>query len=171
MGLRLLLLFAILSGFALFGWTAATWRKDAQIATIKNEHATELAAATSQALALQQERDAARSTLAAKLSTVDAEGVRALKKAQNETDRLRTCVRNGTCGVRVEATCPPASGSVLPSTATNSGVDSGAGARLTPEAEQDYFNLRTDIKRVQTKLSACQAAAANLTGQKLLSVE
>ena len=164
---RLTIVAALLAASAGAGWTTAVWRKNAEIAVLQAQQANAIAVANSAALALQQERDIASNALAKRLMDIDMTGVTALKKAQNETDRLRTCVRDGTCGLRIAAVCQgTAIGSVVPSTPADTRVDSGAGARLTLEAEQDYFDFRADIRRVQAKLTACQSAAATLTGQK-----
>jgi hypothetical protein len=81
----------------------------------------------------------------------DAEAQTQLEKANAETNRLRACIRNGTCGLRVN---------VLPSACPGAAVDSGTGARLTPDAEQAYYSLRDGLAKLQGKLQACQQRLA-----------
>lgn len=128
------------------------------------DHATAGEKAAERALALQQERDKARDDLATALSSIDTRQNAKLKDAENENSRLNSCLRRGTCGLRVAAVCP-IPGSVMPTAATGGGVDSGAGARLDAGAEPAYLAVRSGINRVQTKLAACQQSLSVLTGQ------
>ncbi len=77
-----------------------------------------------------------------------------LQHAQRETNQLRDCVRDGTCGLRINAVCPAATGRLEEPSAA--GLDPGTGARLAPSAERAYFALRDGIDSAQSKLSACQ---------------
>jgi len=76
-----------------------------------------------------------------------------LRKAQNETNRYRACLADGTCGLRIDATCPGTTGT---ETAQGGGVDSGAGAQLNGAARQAYSALRDGITSATAKLAACQ---------------
>lgn len=99
--------------------------------------------------------------------THDADALRAiadqaqikLKGAQDETNRLRDCMRRGTCGLHLHASCSAG----LPATITASGVGTGGGAQLDADAERNYFALRDAIQRTETKLSACQGSLRELT--------
>lgn len=121
--------------------------------------------AAERALALQQERDQAREALGATLAGIDTRENAKLKDAENENNRLRDCLRRGTCGLRIAAICPASPGGVLSAAAGGGGVDSGAGAGLTAQAEQDYFVLRSGISSAQRKLAACQESLGKITGQ------
>lgn len=136
---------AALAG-ALGGWTINGWRLNAAY------DAERLQAARDAARDLQAAYDA-RDALAADLAASNDLHLAKLKGAQDETNRLRDCLRSGTCGLRVAVKCPdqPTAG------ATGTGVDSGAWADLAPTAGQAYFALRDGIDRVDVKLAACQA--------------
>jgi hypothetical protein len=123
--------------------------------------------AAERALVLQQERDKAREDLGVALASIDARENAKLKEAENETNRLRDCLRRGTCGLRIAAVCPANPGGVVPAAAAGGGLDSGAGAGLTPQAEQDYFLLRSGISSAQRKLAACQSTLREITEQTL----
>lgn len=140
------------------GWGANGWRKDAEIDRIHASHARSLAAANSAALALQKRLDAAADDKRAALAQLDAEGSARLKDAQNENDRMRRCIVDGTCGLRVRTVARSCPADPVPSIPDASGVDHGAGAELDPTARQDYFTLREAMSRVHAKLAACQAA-------------
>lgn len=144
------------------GWAINGWRLGAELQALKATHAEERAAdATAAGLDLAakvKERDA----LAQRLADIDAEGSAALRKANDETERLRTCVRNGTCGLRIAAHCPP-SVATGPGSAKSPGVDIGAAPVLDPALEQNYFALRTNIIGGEAKLTACQTSLAAFT--------
>ena len=110
----------------LVGWTAQGWRKDAVIAELKQKHEAAISKASDDALALQQTRDNDHAAVVSKITAVDASATFALTKAQNETDRLRNCVRTGTCGLRIAATCPAAASGVMPSAPADPGSSSMA---------------------------------------------
>jgi hypothetical protein len=134
-------------------------------ANTKAAYATEGRKAADRALVLQQERDQARADLAARLSDIDTAESKKLKESENENNRLRDCLRRGTCGLRIAAVCPANTGSVVSAARPGGSVDSGAGAGLTTQAEQDYFVLRAGISSAQRKLAACQASLGKITGQ------
>lgn len=130
---------AILASFAC-GWMVNGWRMDAE-ALEAAEHAAEAL----------RERTAERDALAASLRASNDQHAAKLKGAQDETNRLRDCLRSGTCGLRIGARCP------APETPAATGVDSGAGAVLDRAAESAYFALRDGIDRASAQLEACQA--------------
>lgn len=128
------------------GWSVNGWRLTS---TYNAEAVARAVAYADQVAALTTERDA----LAVKLSTRDNANLTNLRKAQNETNRMRDCVRDGTCGLRVAVACPDPTS---PGTATNPGVDTGPSARLTGPAESAYFALRDGISIASAQLAACQ---------------
>jgi prophage endopeptidase len=138
------------------GWSVNGWRLNGQISDIQAKHATEQASASRAALTLQQERDAARDALGKLQSDIDARGTIELTKVKNENNLLRADVAAGVKRLRISAVCN-APASDLSGTAASGRVDTGATAGLTPDAEQNYFTLRSGIATTQTVLAACQA--------------
>lgn len=128
------------------GYKVADWRFTAQA----NGEALERARRAEKALAtVIIERDALAGALAAK----NDKNLTALKDAQNETNRLRDCLRAGTCGLRVAVACTNPAG---PQSPARPGVDSGTGAELAEPARRAYFALRDGIDRSSAQLAACQ---------------
>lgn len=78
------------------GWVANGWRLDGQ-------HATELAQRDRQALAVAEQVMAIGRAANAAISTADAKAWKGLEDEKKELRRLRGCVANGTCGVRLIA--------------------------------------------------------------------
>lgn len=112
------------------GWMVNGWRLNAQ-------HQTEKLAAAKATLRLTDG-----------LAATNDENLAKLEKSQNETTRLRDCLRTGTCGLRVHTICPTATPSAS--------VDTGEGAELAEPARRAYFALRDAIDKHQAQLSACQ---------------
>lgn len=147
------------------GWAVNGWRLSSEVADLEVEHSKAVATAANarsdEVVRLTGERD----RLQGVLGTLDAAGLEKIKGEANETERLRTCVAAGTCGLRVRAVCPAAPAGV-PGAPQSSSVDSGAGARLDGPAESAYFTLRGGILSAQNKLATCQASLGCLTGQR-----
>lgn len=131
---------ALLAAFAC-GWLVNGWRMDAEALEVAEQAAKTL-----------RERTAERDALAASLRAANDQHAAKLKGAQDETNRLRDCLRSGTCGLRIGARCPSA-----PETPAAAGVDPGARAELDRAAESAYFALRDGIDRAAAQLAACQA--------------
>lgn len=152
---RVLIAAGALVASAAGGWVVNGWRLHSEIDGIKRAHAEALAANTASTMAAQKALDAKRDQLAQRIAVIDTEESQALKKANDETERLRRCIADGTCGLRVRAVCPkPAV--VVSSAAPSSGMGADTSARLDRTVEPDYFALRDGINTVQKQLSACQ---------------
>lgn len=145
---RAALISALVIGCAAFagGWSVNGWR-------LSSEYSAERLVAVQNARDALTRLTAERDALAAKLAASDDTHLAHLRTAQNETNRLRDCLRSGACGLRIAAVCPPAGS---PAVAAGPGVDTGAGARLDGAAESAYFALRDGIDRAQAQLAACQ---------------
>lgn len=139
------------------GWKVCAWRQASQVA---DKQAQELSDAIRDRDAAIKERDA----FAARVNASDSKAQEGLKNAQAENDRLRDCLRNGSCWLRVAAKCPP----VPASSPAASGpvVDHGTAPRLDSAVESAYFALRDGIEQQRRQLEACQA---RLTGSVGLS--
>lgn len=127
------------------GWAVNGWRLNAK----HDREAREVAEVTRVTLA---QRTAERDALQARLTASDDAERKKLQEAQDETNRLRDCLRNGTCGLRIAAKCPAR----LPQADPVPSVDTGTGAELDRPAEQAYFALRDGINRASAQLAACQ---------------
>jgi hypothetical protein len=106
-----------------------------------------------------QQRDAMQKS--ADAAALDA--ANKLKVANDETEKLRTCVNSGNgCGLRVHVVTrivASASGAAMPEAAS----DSAAGyAFLAPDAGSAYFALRSAINAVEAQLTACKAYARQM---------
>jgi len=146
------------------GWTSQGWRLGTKLATVQKEHAEALSTAQERTRQAQAALQADKDAKADKLAGIDSEGRKTLIEAQNENERLNACVRAGTCGLRIAARFPAAAAGVS-SPSKGSSVDSGAAAVLTPEAGQDYLDLRAAIATTEGVLRACQRSLGELTGQ------
>lgn len=84
------------------------------------------------------------------VAALDAKYTQELADAKKQLDDLQRCVRDGKCGLRVNAKCP-ANG------ATGSGSLGDASApRLTDAAQRDYFTLRERIVTVTKQVEYLQ---------------
>ena len=130
------------------GWKVCAWRQASQAA---DKQAQEL----TQAIKDRDEAIKTRDEAIKRANATDNQAQEGLKNAQAETNRLRDCLRNGSCGLRVAAKCPPVPASSP--AASGPGVDHGTAARLDPAFESAYFALRDGIDRQRRQLEACQA--------------
>lgn len=153
--IRIIIAGVALAGAFGAGWYVADLRGDSALATLRSKHSDALAANTATTLAAQRALDGKRDQLAQTIAKIDHDESQALKKANDETERLRRCIADGTCGLRVRAVCPK-SAAIVPGAAASAGVGDGAGTGLDRVAEQDYFNLRSAIITKERQLSACQ---------------
>jgi prophage endopeptidase len=139
------------------GWAVNGWRVGTKVADLKASHAqaveTAATAAAAQLAAAYADRDAKQD----ELNRIAADGLANLKKANDETERLRRCVADGSCGLRIRATCP-ANPPGVPTAADGASVGAGTGAVLDTAAGQDYFALRANIARTEETLTTCQKA-------------
>ena len=124
------------------GWAVNGWRlgaaRDAEIT-----HDAEVL----------RDRTIERDALAHRLRESNDQQAASLQGARDETNRLRDCMRDVTCGLRIAAKCPAR----LPQAASTPSVDPGAGAELDADAERAYFAVRDGINKASAQLAACQA--------------
>lgn len=84
------------------------------------------------------------------VAALDAKYTQDLADAKKQFDDLQRCVRDGKCGLRINAKCP-ANG------ATGSGsLGDASGPRLTDAAQRDYFTLRERIVTVTKQVEYLQ---------------
>ena len=84
------------------------------------------------------------------VAALDAKYTKDLADAKKQLDDLQRCVRDGKCGLHVNARCP-ANGA----TGTGSLGDASR-TRLTYSAERDYFTLRERIVTVTKQVGYLQ---------------
>lgn len=136
-------------------WIAQDWRYDAQLSRLRAQHADTLRTiADKTATAAQAVRRAEQAT-AARLAAADAKYHQELSNARQETDRLRACVRAGTCGVRIITAAPSAAACAGPANAAASSVGDGA-VTLDADAAQRVLDLRESVATDSAKLSYLQ---------------
>ncbi|ONK52129.1 endopeptidase [Escherichia coli] len=84
------------------------------------------------------------------VAALDAKYTQELADAKKQLDDLQRCVRDGKCGLRINAKCP-ANG------ATSAGsMGYASGPRLTDAAQRDYFTLRERIVTVTKQVGYLQ---------------
>lgn len=84
------------------------------------------------------------------VAALDAKYTKDLADAKKQLDDLQRCIRDGKCGLRINAKCP-ANGS----TSTGS-MGNASTPRLTESAERDYFTLRERIVTVTKQVGYLQ---------------
>ena len=84
------------------------------------------------------------------VAALDAKYTQELADAKTQLDDLQRCVRDGKCGLRVNAKCP-ANGAT-----STGGMGDASGPRLTDSAERDYFTLRERIVTVTKQVGYLQ---------------
>lgn len=84
------------------------------------------------------------------VAALDAKYTKDLADAKKQLDDLQRCVRDGKCGLHVNARCP-ANGA----TGTGS-LGDASGPRLTDSAERNYFTLRERIVTVTKQVGYLQ---------------
>ncbi|CAM6482073.1 lysis protein [Citrobacter portucalensis] len=84
------------------------------------------------------------------VAALDAKYTQDLADAKKQLDDLQRCIRDGKCGLRINAKCP-ANGA----TSTGSLGDASI-PRLTDSAQRDYFTLRERIVTVTKQVEYLQ---------------
>lgn len=84
------------------------------------------------------------------VAALDAKYTKELADAKKQLDDLQRCIRDGKCGLRVNAKCP-ANGA-----AGTGSLGDASGPRLTDSAQRDYFTLRERIVTVTKQVGYLQ---------------
>ncbi|KLR31086.1 lysis protein [Enterobacter kobei] len=84
------------------------------------------------------------------VAALDAKYTKDLADAKKQLDDLQRCVRDGKCGLHVNARCP-ANGAT-----STGGLGDASGPGLTDSAERDYFTLRERIVTVTKQVGYLQ---------------
>ena len=140
------------------GWAVNGWRKDADLADVKRQHAEVLAGiarkTTDAVTAVRKLEQAAN----AAISTADKTATERIAKNEKETSRLRECVRLGTCGVRIVTRVVRESSSAGPAVSSASSVGDAA-IELDREAASRVLDLRESVQLDAEKLDYLQRYA------------
>lgn len=142
----------ILGGAFAWGWVSNGWRLNLEAEKLTHESAQSIAAAN------QKAREAERQAQEKAIQVV-ADERKKLEVSQNETNRLRDCIRRGTCGVRIVASACPAT---VPKASEGGPVGSGESSPAPADVASDYLALRSAIEVTEAKLSACQSILRGL---------
>lgn len=89
--------------------------------------------------------------LASDMAKTDTDYQAKVKDAQDEADRLHRCIADGTCGLRVAATCVRVDGA-----ATTAAQPDAASPRLTAAAERAYPALVAGLKTQRAQITGLQ---------------
>ncbi|EMK0255617.1 lysis protein [Salmonella enterica] len=130
---------------AALGFTAGRWHTRYAKAENARREAVQLADTRLQAINDIMKRQQQNAAL-------DARYTKELADAKAEAEKLRDDLDSGRRRLHIHATCLPAA---KDDTATTGKADA-ATARLTPDAEQDYQRLRTEIRAVTAQVSGLQ---------------
>ncbi|MEB1043903.1 lysis protein [Citrobacter freundii] len=84
------------------------------------------------------------------VAALDAKYTKELADAKKQLDDLQRCIRDGKCGLRVNAKCPTNGAT------STGGLGDASGPRLTDSAQRDYFTLRERIEIVTKQVGYLQ---------------
>ena len=141
------LIAALVLGLVLALWRIDHVTSDRDNAVTAAEQSDAKAASLRVTLRLQRE-------LATDQASIESDFLKEKKRAEDEADRLRRCRADGSCWLRVAATCP--SVRVDGAGATASELDAG-GPRLTAAAERAYPALVAGLKTQRAQIIGLQA--------------
>lgn len=141
------LIAALVLGLVLALWRIDHVTSDRDNAVTAAEQSDAKAASLLVTLRLQRE-------LATDQASIESDFLKEKQRAEDEADRLRRCLADGSCWLRVAATCP--SVRVDGAGATASDLDAG-GPRLTAAAERAYPALVAGLKTQRAQIIGLQA--------------
>ena len=145
----------VLAGAFAAGWLAQGWRAGAELAKVRQAHAEVLA---SIATKTRETADAVRAyeqRAGQALSAADKKHTEDLNHEKAETQRLRDCVRAGTCGVRIVTRYANRPGGDGTTDTTGSSVGD-ATCTLNAGVSESVFDLRDAIAADTAALSYLQ---------------
>lgn len=125
------------------GWAVSHYRENATEYKKQRDEKT-------QALNLANATITDMTTRQRDVAALDAKYTKELADAKKQLDDLQRCVRDGKCGLRINAKCP------TNGTTGTGGMGDASSPRLTDSAERDYFTLRERIVTVTKQVSYLQ---------------
>lgn len=147
-----------LAGAFAAGWVAHGWRSDAALAQLRQDHAGVLADIATKTRAAADAVRAYERQAGLALAAADKKHTEDLNHAKAETQRLRDCVRAGTCGVRIVTR-------YVGQPVGDGGADAGAGGvgddaiTLDAGVSERVLDLRDAIAEDAAKLGYLQQYA------------
>lgn len=147
-----------LAGAFAAGWAAQGWRADAALVQVRLVHASVLADIATKARAAVDAIRAYERQAGLALAAADKKSTEELNHEKAETQRLRDCVRAGTCGVRIVTRYVDQPGGAGPSDAATGGVGDDS-ITLDAGISESVFDLRDAIAEDQAKLGYLQQYA------------
>ena len=150
----------LLVGIALFatGWSVNGWRKDADLADVKRQHAEVLAGIARKMTDTVTAVRKLEQTANYAISTADKSATERIAKNEEETSRLRECVRLGTCGVRIVTRVVRESTGGGATDSATGGVGDAA-VELDQDVQQRVLDLRESVQLDAEKLDYLQRYA------------
>jgi hypothetical protein len=159
----------VLAGAFAAGWTAQGWRSDAALSQLRQDHAGVLADIATKTRAAADAVRAYEHQAGLALAAADKKSTEDLNNAKAETQRLRDCVRAGTCGVRIVTRYADQPGSAGRADAAAGGLGNDA-ITLNAGVSERVLDLRDAIAEDQAKLGYFQQYAEQCQqGRRLTS--
>ena len=140
------------------GWTAQGWRKNAELAELRQERATELRQIAEKTAATVTAVRVAEKAANDAISAADKKSTERIAKNDEETSRLRECVRLGTCGVRIVTRVVRESGGSGAADSSPGSVGHAA-VELDQDVQQRVLDLRESVQLDTEKLDYLQRYA------------
>lgn len=147
-------------------WGVRSLVADADLAQLTSDYAIAAQNASDAALEKQNQLNADKEALAMAISLNAVESALQKRKDDDEIERLRVGLGNGTGRVYVKASCPT-SPSNLPGTPTNGSRAAGGAAELDADARSTYLVFRAGVKEQYRLLMKCRADLSLRTGTPL----
>ena len=148
----------VLAGAFAAGWVAQGWRSDAALAQLRQYYAGVLADIATKSQAAADAVRAYERQAGLALAAADKKHTEDLNHAKAETQRLRDCVRAGTCGVRIVTRYVDQPGGAGGADAAAGGVGDDA-ITLDAGVSERVLDLRDAISEDAAKLSYLQEYA------------
>lgn len=148
----------VLAGAFAAGWVVQGWRADAALAQLRQDHAGVLADIATKTRAAADAVRAYEQQVGRALAAADKKSTEDLNNAKAETQRLRDCVRVGTCGVRIVTRYVDQPGGAGPADAVTGGVVDDAIA-LDAGVSERVLDLRDAISEDAAKIDYLQQYA------------
>ena len=147
-----------LAGFA-GGWAAQGWRAGAELAEVRQKHAEVLHDIADKTTETVQAVAQAGQAADAAITAADQKSIERIAKNDEENSRLRACVRDGTCEVRIITKSAVCSSVGSGPTDSSAGRVGDAAVELDPEAGQRVLDRRASVQLDTEKLEYLRAYA------------
>ena len=145
------------------GWVIKDWKAQAQIASLKTDHATVLQQISEKTAAAAEAVRKAEQLASRAIAAADIKFTGELADAKLETQKLRDCVRAGTCGVRIKTV-------YISDSRSTGGADAAAGSLVNDSVALDagvserVLDLRDAISEDAAKLGYLREYAEQCHG-------